>query len=166
VVESGAYDIQIGASSRDIRQSVTVDVASSDIITPSATTAPMQAYWQPSAAGFSATAFSALWGGPVPSSVLRRGSFTTNTPIADMHESFLGRLVHAQLRAGLKRVASSDTDGPTNKLFEAMAEEAPLRILLMSGGGKISNTTLEAIVAWVNGHYLRAIRILVGNRLR
>ena len=166
VVESGAYDIHIGASSRDIRQSVTVDVASTDIITPSATTAPMQAYWQPSAAGFSATSFSALWGGSVPTSAKRRGSFTTNTPIADMHESMLGRLVHAQVRAGLKRFASSDTDGPTNKLFEAMAEEAPLRVLLMSGGGKISNTTLEVIVAWVNGHYLRAIRLALANRFR
>jgi hypothetical protein len=126
----------------------------------------MQAYWQPGAAGFTASSFSALWGGPVPTSAKRRGSFTTNTPIADMHESMLGRLVHAQVRAGLKRFASSDTDGPTNKLFEAMAEEAPLRVLLMSGGGKISNTTLEAIVAWVNGHYLRAIRLALANRFR
>jgi hypothetical protein len=118
----------------------------------------LQAYWKPSAAGFSAAAFSALWGGPVPSSAKRRGQFTTNTPVADMHESALGRNIHAKLRAGLANFASSDPDGPTNKLFQAMAEEAPLRVVLMMGAGKMSTYTLHAMVAWINRDYFGAVR--------
>ena len=158
VVESGAFVIQVGASSRDIRQQVTITVNSSDQVTPTPNTSLLQAYWKPSAAGFSAAAFSALWGGPVPSSAKRRGQFTTNTPVADMHESALGRNIHAKLRAGLANFASSDSDGPTNKLFQAMAEEAPLRVVLMMGAGKMSTYTLHAMVAWINRDYLGALR--------
>ncbi|MFM2309230.1 MAG: Thermostable beta-glucosidase, partial [Chloroflexota bacterium] len=161
VVEAGVYDIQIGASSRDIRQQVSVTVASADVVSATPDIPALQAYWKPSATGFSAAAFRALWGGHVPSSAKRRGQFTANTPIADMHESALGRKIHAQLRAGLASFTSNDPDGPTNKLFAAMAEEAPLRILLMFGAGKVSTTSLQAMVAWINRDYLGALRWFV-----
>lgn len=166
LVEPGDYQIQIGASSHDIRQTVTVSITSADQVTPLPHSDALAAYWQPSPAGFSAAAFTALLGYTPILWEKKRGQFTTNTPIADMRESALGRKIHDQMNAALAGLIASDPGGPTAKLFQSMADEGPMRVLLMFGGGKLSVDRLEAMVAWINRDYFRAATLFLRDMFR
>ena len=55
-------------------------------------------------------------------------------------------------------MGGSTNDETLVRMFEAMANEMPLRALPLFSGGRISVTALEALIALLNGQPLRALR--------
>jgi membrane peptidoglycan carboxypeptidase len=75
--------------------------------------------------------------------------YVTNTVAQELRKKF-GQ--EALLKGGMRVQTTVDAK------FQAMAEEAPLRVVLMMGAGKMSTYTLHAMVAWINRDYLGALR--------
>ena len=157
LVESGAFEVRVGASSRDIRCRAMVDIASADVIAPHNNPA-LAPYYDPSSQAITPQAFHALLGYEPTPSVPQRGSYTINTPIVDMYESLLGRLIHRILKRQLRTMTHPDPGGPTELLFAAAAEEIPLRIAMTFSRGVVTLDHIEWLLAIINGHWGQVIR--------
>jgi beta-glucosidase len=164
VVETGQFEVQIGASSRDIRLTALVDVVAPPVHV--ARTPLLEPYYQPQRGAFGAEAFAALCGRDIRVPRLARGQYTLNTPVSDMRDSWLARLLHSQLYAQTRKMSGHDPESPTAIMFESMAKEMPMRSLLMLGGGVFSLPMLDAIMLMINGYYWKGLRALIASRKR
>jgi beta-glucosidase len=164
VVEAGQFEVQIGASSRDIHLTARIDVSAPPVNV--ARTPLLEPYYQPQRGAFGAEAFAALCGRDIRVPRLARGQYTLNTPVSDMHDSWLARLLHGQLHAQTRKMSGHDPESPTAIMFESMAKEMPMRSLLMLGGGAFTLPTLEAVMLMINGYYWKGLRALIAARKR
>ena len=152
-VEAGAFDLLVGASSRDIRSTVTVDVPG-DVIerAPTGSRGPGRSRFVATA-----TEFEAMLGGPIPAPtpVL---PFTVNTVVEELDTTRLGRAAQTGfLRIAdrqMKRLLGDDSDPVLTKLSERMIREAPLRFLVSMSGGTGSIKAFEGLT-----RLLSALRI-------
>jgi beta-glucosidase len=158
-VESGAFEILIGASSRDIRLSATVEVTSARETTSTANRQGLAAYYNlPKGAPIDRKSFETLLGRPVPpNEPSTKGSYTLNTPIGDMQDSFAGRQLSRFTNRQMAKLLQGREGTPTALLMQAMAREMPLRVMLMSGDGSITREMLEALLVILNGQTLKGL---------
>ena len=160
-VEGGQFEILIGASSRDIRLTDTIEVAATRaIVVDPAQSQNLQAYYAP-ATGFPVDrpTFEALCGRTMPSNEVARGeAYTLNTPIADLRRTLLGRLLYQAVR---RRTRTLDTETPTSIMARHLIEELPLRGMVMMSGGKITYGMLEGVLMVLNHRFLRGFATLL-----
>ncbi len=150
-VESGVFDILIGASSQDIRLQVTVEVESSQPEIEHADAAPA-AYHQLSKQPFSPQDFEKLLGRSLPANEsVKKGEYSINTPMEELNGSMIGKQLNNLMAKQMANMIQGQEDTPTAVLMHSMAREAPLRTLLMMGNGDISRDMLDALVDILNG---------------
>lgn len=154
LVESGTFEVQIGASSRDIRLAKMVEV-SGTILSANAQKPLIEDYYDVSRGAYSASAFAVLTGQSGRPTAPRRGSYTLNTPIADMRDSWFARTFHNRIKQAMADQFRAEENSPTGILFRAMAEEMPLRSLLMFSAGRMTLARLEALLTFINGKWVR-----------
>ncbi len=162
-VESGVFEILVGASSRDIRLSATVDLASTQPDAPPVDVARLAAYYDfPRDAPVSRSSFEALLGRPAPSNEIVEGEpYTMNTPIDDMRGSWVGRLLGSIIDRQLRAWIKGREDQPVALLMRSIAHEAPLRTMLMTSGGSVTREMLEALLAMSNGKLFTGLAALI-----
>lgn len=192
-VEPGEFEIRIGASSRDIRLTATVRVvAESETVElerepdqreaghqreagqapgggedRSATAAPPEYLHPKDCATFSAGAFAAVYGRPLPPNEPgRRGGYTLHTPLGDMRESWAARLFLWVASRAARFVLKDDPDSPMRRRMGEVLAQMPVRSLVMGGAAGLNRTMQEGLVDIFNGHTLRGLRKLVSGALR
>jgi beta-glucosidase len=147
LVEAGEYGILVGASSTDLRGSVTIHIDSDDVLTPA-----------PAPEGPVATnaEFAALLGRPIP---VPRGQrpFTRTSTATDLETSRLGRRLVSAMRWGMKRQFASNDTGSMDDMVEVVLASLPLRSFVMMSPG-MSFGILDRIVATLNGDVRGVIR--------
>ncbi len=154
-VSPGRFEIRVGRSSRDIAARATLTISGAPVEPPPAI--PLAGPGRPWDRG----AFAALYGRALaPNEPDRPGSFTRNTPLADLRATAAGRAIAADARRRARARAGEDPAGVSGLIFEAMASDANLRMLRMMAGGAASPEAVDALVEAVNGHRLRALRRL------
>lgn len=144
LVESGDFEIVLGASSTDIRSTTKIEVRGETIErTPPGASGPGRNR-------FVATAkeFEAMLGHPIPDSVPVL-PFTVNSVVEELDATRLGRLTQ---RGFLKiaerqsaKMLGDDPDPILAKLSERMIREAPLRFLISMSGGSGSIKAFEGL---------------------
>lgn len=151
-VETGTFDILIGASSQDIRLQTNAEVESShpELVQPTA--APMTYHNFPKGQPVSQQGFEQLLGHSVPKNEsATKGNYSINTPMEDLNGSFIGKQLNGLMAKQMANMINGQEDTPTAVLMHSMAREAPLRTLLMMGNGDISRDMLDALVDILNG---------------
>ena len=159
----GEYEIRVGASSRDIRlrQRLVVDAADDTRQAPQPNIDQGPAFVDGHLRVDDET-FAAMLGKPIPPPEDAR-PFHLNSTLGEVETTWLGRLVAKRFKANFaKRMGGRDA--ATQKMIERMADETPLRLLVLSSGGKLGFATAEAFVAAMNGRYLKALGLLAGRR--
>jgi beta-glucosidase len=167
-VEPGTYEVRVGSSSRDVRARARVELSSEAPPAPRDVPAVYRDVRAPG--GFSHEAFAALYGGPLPENTHEAaGSFTLNTPLADMHASPVARFIHARLFVEASKVLGLEK-AKIPPVLRSMLEEASLRALWIVSLGTIPRRVLEALLPLANGHYARGalalLRAALGGRGR
>ena len=163
IVEAGEFELRVGASSRDIRRRIRLQVRSSQRPSAAAQSAGggRRAPLGDGGVDGSDEAFAALLGKPVPPPELSR-PFHLNSSLGEIGETAFGRFIRARVASGFqKRMGVTATDETTAKMFEAMAENMPLRSLALFSGGRLSFSGLAALVALLNHRFVRALRLLL-----
>jgi beta-glucosidase len=158
VVETGQFTVEVAASSRDIRLHGDVFVRGASVAPVPHREALQPYYAIGEQTDFAVAAFAHLLGPVTAMPVPRRGNYTLNTPISDMHESLVARLLHRQLATQMNKMVPLDDDTPTSIMFRNMLKEMPLRSLLMFAGPALGVRRLEMILDVINGHLGSAIR--------
>jgi beta-glucosidase len=162
-VEAGEFEILVGASSRDIRLTTTVEIASDRPDAPPADRESLAVYYDLSqGTPIGQQDFEALLGRPVPPNQgPQKGSYTMNTPVGDMNGSLIGRLLHSAMKSQMARMIDGQEGTPTALLMEAMTDEMPLRGILMMGGGPFTREMLDALLVMINGQFFRGAGALI-----
>jgi beta-glucosidase len=161
-VEAGAFEILVGASSQDIRLKATVEVASLHPTVPVIDrTEPAVYHDLPKGAAVSQKDFEALLGRFVPpNQETRKGQYTFNTPIGDMHESFIGRQFAGMMKKQMDKMLAGKEDTPMALLITTMAREMPLRSMLM-GNTPFTREMLDALLLMMNGRFFKGLFALM-----
>jgi beta-glucosidase len=163
-VEPGEFEILIGASSRDIRLSGAVEVASNwQVVVDPLQRRKLQPY-HATATSFPIPrlAFEALYGSTLPSNDLAKGDeHTLNTPIGDMTDTITGRLLYKVIQRKIDKMTEGrNHDEPISIMVRRMAEELPLRGMMM-GSGKLTYGMLDGVLMMINGRAWRGMRKLL-----
>lgn len=159
VIESGAFELRVASSSRDIRLRKFIDVTGTVLEAPSAPAGPVI---QSDGLMVDDTVFAAMLGRRVPAPETAR-PFHMNSALHELKESWLGSQVHARMVAQFGRqMGVGGSDATVSKMFEEMANHMPLRALALFSRGKIDFKRVSLLVALLNHRYLEAIRILFG----
>ncbi len=156
-VESGKFEIMVGASSRDIRLKTTVEVTTSQPAASATDRKKLAAYFNfPKGTPVSQKDFEALLGHAVPANQSpSKGAYTLNTPIGDMQDSFIGRQLYTMLGKQMGKMIEGQEDTPMGLLMNAMMKAMPLRSMLMMGDGPLNHEMLEALLIMINGNFFR-----------
>ena len=163
-VESGAFEVLVGASSRDLRLGATVEVVSTRQAAVTADREGLAAYYDfPKGAPVDKKSFETLLGRPVPpNDAPAKGSYTINTPVGDMTDTFVGRQLFGLMNRQMAKLIQGQEGTPTALLMEAMAREMPLRGMLMAADGSVTREMLDALLLMINGRNLKGLSALIG----
>ena len=159
VVESGTFEILVGASSRDIRLRAKMDVRGNTM--GSSVPQPVVYTQFPLDARVSKGDFETLLGNAVPENERGPKPYTLNTPIVDMRDSFIGRILEKNIRKQIEEMAGGQTHSPTWLMMESSALESPLRVLIMFSGGVLRRETLEGLLHLANGKVWKGIKAFI-----
>ncbi|MAT44951.1 MAG: glycosyl hydrolase [Anaerolineaceae bacterium] len=158
IVESGEFEILVGASSQDIRLKGTTLIKSSQKVISPKDQEKLDVYYNLTKENqISKADFEALLGHALPPNQnLKKGQYTINTPICEMSDSFIGRQLHRLMKKQIVKVTQEQEGTPLAILMEAMVNDLPLRGILMMGG-PLSRNKLEALLLMINGHFLKGL---------
>lgn len=162
-VEAGQFEILVGASSGDLRLNTSLQVTSAlqAASISEQDSSPVYHYF-PKGASVSQKDFESLLGRPLPANLgSQKGNYSLNTPIGDMSDSFIGRLLHDYMGRQISKIIAGQENTPTALLMEIMIDEAPLRTLLMTGDGSITRPMLDAMLVMINGHFFKGAAALI-----
>lgn len=157
-VESGAFEIRIGASSRDIRARATVNVTACNPVTVRPT--PQGWYTQPDLTPIPDQAFRSLIPDYEPSPVVlpRKGEFTTEDSFCDMAQSSgLARVTLKLAKVGTRIAMHASKDDPNCRMIYEVFRTAPVRALSTSSQGMFNEKMANSLVDMMNGHFFRGL---------
>jgi len=165
-VESGKFEILVGASSRDIRLLGTVTVTSAQAA-PIVDRRKLETYFNfPKGTPVNQADFESLLGRTVPPNRgPQKGDYTLNTPIGDMADSFTARQLYKLIKSQMSKIIRGQEDTPIALLLTAMLHEMPIRAMLMVGDGPVNREMLESLLMMINGRFFKGFFDLIKSAL-
>jgi beta-glucosidase len=100
--------------------------------------------------------FALRLGRPIPAIEPTRPFRRTST-VTEVSESRLGAILAWAIRRLMNRVVPAGEDGTQQEIIAGVVAGLPLRALATMGKG-ISTSTLDRLIAALNGNWIRAIR--------
>lgn len=151
-VESGKFDILVGASSRDIKLSRRIEVISANPDAPIPDyreSAPFYYNISASDTEVPAADFEAVLGSKLPdNSEFKKGELTKNNSLGQVCVSPWGRFITGAVKFGCK-LASLSAENPEMIINSAL--DMPLRVTVQWAPEIVSERSLEGLVDMVNG---------------
>lgn len=160
VVESGEFEILVGASSRDIRLRASIVIHSpfqkQDVLSE---TLAEYTHLASNKGVISEQAFAALYGHAyIQTREISRRPYTINSTLNDLQGTLLGKILRlAIVRTALKMVVDDDPERQfvVRKMIEYTVSHTPLRSLSTSSGGALTYGMVEGLIMLVNGQFLQ-----------
>jgi beta-glucosidase len=163
-VESGIYEILIGASSADIRLSGDIKVKGTNVVSPyNPETLP--SYYNGNIKNVSDKEFSELLGYPIPPSLWDKSlPLERNDTISQLFyaKSPIARLVYRILTRIKEKADAKGTPNLNIQFIYYM----PFRGIAKMTGGAVNIAMVDAILEIVNGHFFGGTRHLIGAWVR
>lgn len=160
-VESGDYEIRIGASSRDIRHKAVVAVTSTvkAAVPDYSKVAPCYYDLKNGIGDVPDAAFVALLGRGLPPRERVPGTpHTPNSTFSDITDTKFGRWLYnfAKKKASTMFEESDDA----GSMAQAMFNDAPLRILYMAGG-RFTPSMMDGLLTMINGKFFKGLGMIL-----
>lgn len=155
-VEEGAYEVKIGASSRDIRLSSSVEIQGDGAEAKLAylkESAPVYFNLPQGSLEVSEKEFEALYGRELPPSERVPGTpFTIDSSMGEIQCTQAGQQILEMLQSQMAEMFGGDGEGSNDiaKMMEAMLMDMPLRNLIMMSQGQVGADQLNGMVYMIN----------------
>ena len=161
-IPGGAYTVQIGASSRDIRMEQIVEINGEEISAP----AWQAGGWYESVSGHpSREEWEKLMGHPVPAvPELKKGQFTMDSTCMEMKDhSFVMKIQYMVTENIIAKGfgGKKDMSDPSYKMMITCATDCPMRSVIISSGGAMSDSLAEGLLHMANGHYIKGLTAML-----
>jgi len=161
-IPGGIYGIWIGSSSQDIRLKAEIEVSGVSLPAPS-----WQAgSWYETLKGEPGRAeWEKLMGHPVViQPEAKKGSFTMDNSCMEMKDSSL--IMKIQYKVTENIIAKDfggkkDLSDPAYRMTLICATDCPLRSVIISGGGVMTDRLAAGLLLMANGHYLKGIAAML-----
>lgn len=152
-VESGEFQILVGASSKDIhlQDIVYVESTSSYDEDRNDKRHVLPSYYQlDQLPHLSKNEFHQLYGKKVPE--YREKTYHLNSTLQDIENHWLGKhIAHQILNMYRRQLAGEEMDAPTKRMMETMLLEYPLRSLIYTSDGQFTQEMADCIIDLCNG---------------
>jgi len=161
-VESGEYELRAGASSRDIRGSITVKVNSTVEAEVPDFRASAPAYYDLKSGidNIPDEQFVAILGRPLPPRERDKSEpFDENTTISEIKTKWIGRLFAGIVKKESAKVMGSMSDD-ISEMLERMFEDMPLRSVRMMAGDKMPQHIIDGLLTALNGRPIKGIGMM------
>ena len=161
-IPSGTYTVQIGASSRDIRLRETVEIAGEEIAVP-----PWQTCtWYETLAGKPGREeWEKLMGYPVPvQPEPKKGQFTMDSSCLEMKDSSLVMKLQYKITENIVAKGfggKKDLSDPSYRMMLTCATDCPMRSVIISVGGAMSDSVAAGLLHMANGHYIKGLAAML-----
>lgn len=162
-VESGDFDILIGASSRDIRLNGTVKVLSTaDDVIPQDLRATIPTYYNmANAKSIPTEEFVNLYGKELPTNRrLSRGEFDMNTTVGTLKCCLVGK-IFMKIAPSIIKGQMPNADMTTMLMLQQGMEEMPLRALNGVTSGLLDQMFMEGFLLWGNRHRTKGLFYII-----
>lgn len=157
-IPGGTYTVQIGASSRDIRLEQGIEIVGEEIAVP----AWQSGSWYDTMNGQpSREEWEKLMGHPVP--VIpepKKGQFTMDSTCMEMKDHSLVMKIQYMVTENIIAKGfggKKDLSDPSYKMMLTCATDCPMRSVIISGGGAMSDSLAQGLLHMANGHYIKGI---------
>ena len=164
-VESGEFKIMIGASSRDIRLTESVEVKSTDTaeIIP---TDKDSWYMNPSDREITKEEFLAMSKLNIKEDyrIAKKGSFTEDDSFEDMaHTSGLARFALKIAKPAIRMSMKAKKDDPNYLMIYEVMKTSPMRALAFSSQGMFNMKMVDGVVTVMNGKFFKGVGMVLKN---
>lgn len=157
-IPGGAYTVQICASSRDIRLEETVEISGEEIAVPA-----WQAgsWYETLRSKPSREEWEKLMNHPVP--VIpepKKGQYTMDSTCMEMKDhSFVMKIQYMVTENIIAKGfgGKKDLSDPAYRMTLTCATDCPMRSVIISGGGAMSDSLAQGLLHMANGHYIKGI---------
>jgi beta-glucosidase len=167
-VESGEFEILVGASSADIRLRATVWVESSQpALTVPSFEEDAPVYYRLPAGELLIPdgAFRALYGKDIPPNQRLPGEpYTITSTLDEIKSTFIGRRIYAQVLANLRKALGGGENETLNLMVERMIGDMPLRNLVTFSAGRFSFEMVNSLLLLMNGKLIPGILAIIRAR--
>ena len=148
-VEPGAFEVLVGASSTDIRTRRTIKVTAGEAVSPS---------HGPAAHVATDNEFRTMLGGEIPTPP-GPVPFRRDSSAEDLRETAAGSVVANMLvSTARKQFDNEGMDEATQAMIDAATKEAPLRMVAMASGGRLTLKRLDMLIGALNRSSVKAWR--------
>lgn len=157
-IPDGPYAVQIGASSRDIRLEQDIEISGEEIPAPTW----QQGSWYETLSGKPGREeWEKLMGKPVPIvSTPKKGQFTMDSTCMEMKDHSLVMKIQYMVTENIIAKGfggKKDMSNPSYKMMLTCATDCPMRSVIISGGGAMSDSLAQGLLHMANGHYIKGI---------
>jgi len=165
-VDSGLYEIQVGASSRDIRLKEGIKIEINDAVTvPNyKETAPDYYNLMNDVFEMDGKQFEVLYDKKLPKRDKEKGDpYTELSTMIEVREKFVGKLLFNMIKKqalGMVESDNSEVEEGNLAMLEAIIEEMPLRSLGMMGGDKLPKYFVDGMVMMLNSKWFKGIGLI------
>jgi beta-glucosidase len=160
-VESGAFEILIGASSQDIRLKAKVQVEASQANVPVKDVRKTAGvYYDISRAdqGIDDAAFQTIYGSRIPLNRRAPGElYHINTPLGDLKNNLIGGRLYATVLSNVNKMFGSGENETFKIMAVKMVDDLPLRNLVMMSNGQFSMEMVNSLLSLMNGKILSGL---------
>ena len=161
-IPDGAYTVQIGASSQDIRLEKSIAVAGEKIPAP----AWQAGSWYDTLAGTpSREEWEKLMGHPVPvAAEPKKGQFTMDSTCMEMKDHSLVMKIQYKVTENIIAKGfggKKDMSDPSYKMMLTCATDCPMRSVVISSGGMMRDSLAEGLLHMANGRYIKGLAAML-----
>ena len=161
-IPGGAYAVQIGASSQDVRLEQSIEIAGEEIAIP----AWQAGSWYESVSGHpSREEWEKLMGHSIP--VIpepKKGQFTMDSTCMEMKDHSLVMKIQYMVTENIIAKGfggKKDMSDPAYRMMLTCATDCPMRSVIISGGGAMSDSLAEGLLYMANGHYIKGLAAML-----
>ena len=157
-IPSGTYLIQIGASSQDIRLEQSVEIGGEEVTVP----AWQKESWYETLSGYpSREEWETLMGHPVvviPEP--KKGQFNMDSTCMEMKDHSFMMKIQYKVTEGIVAKGfggKKDMNDPSYRMMLTCATDCPMRSVVISSGGMMSESLARGMLHMANGRYIKGI---------
>lgn len=151
-VESGTYEISIGASSKDIRLTSKIDIETKDTVVYDEQEAyrVIDGVFNPDA-----TDFEKLLGYKIPDTPPTK-PYHLNSLLGEIKHHLIGKKIVAMIQKQMSSMIG-EPDEAMKQMMEKTVDQMPLRALITFSGGKISKNRALGLLDLLNNRFIRGL---------